>query len=192
MRASIDAQNQAREVLEPGEELLWAGQPIPAIAIKRSIVIFLFGLFWTVLSVFWLIIAVAPLLHTRVHGAPVSGIQVAFVFFGAPFMIVGLVFLSSPYWAYRAACETLYAITNKRIIVTRVSKAKKVRSHEPQTLQRINHREKADGVGDLLFHIESDDSTERSPDKPAFGFYGIADVREVENIIRKAFPEIAR
>src|SRR5579883_1999458 len=155
MLSSLDAQREASQELEPDETLIWAGKPDPARAAwsAGTPLLFFCGLVLTSFSLLWSLAVAQSFLHPSKKGGP-SGIEIAFPFFGVPLILVGRGFLSAPYWAYRLASKTIYAITSKRLLVITDLHTRKVRSLSPDTISSINLRERSGGEGDLVFHLD--------------------------------------
>ncbi|HEX5322572.1 MAG TPA: hypothetical protein VFW40_02220 [Capsulimonadaceae bacterium] len=196
MLNSSDAENVANRELQPGETLVWVGKPIPSRVAWSggTIPIFLFGLLWTAFFVFWTGTAFSWAVSPSRTTAPPTALEIAFPFFGIPFLLVGLAMLSMPFWAYRTAGQTVYAVTDKRLLIITRLRTLNVQSISPEILIGIDCRERPDGSGDLIF--TSNQVTAVTPasnrrNLPPEGFYGVPNVREVEGSVRTTFPKFA-
>lgn len=160
--------------LQPGEVVMWAGQPDPKRMMLTGFALWLFFIPWTAFSVFWM--------------AGAAGFQVPdfsqpfglFPLFGLPFLLIGMGGLASPFWMHTRARHMVYVITSKRALAMTGSRATTVESWMPAQLGNITRTERQDGSGDLIFAMETwrdSDGDRRTRPK---GFLGIQDVRMVE------------
>ena len=94
--------------LDPDEEILWTGQPLPGLSFKPSdILLSGFGLFFFSFAVFWTFMA---------SGAGAAGGIIGYVFplFGIPFIMVGGYLLFGRFfWEAYVRSKTRYALTNR-------------------------------------------------------------------------------
>ena len=176
LRRAIDAE------LDAGERIVWLRQPVPWLLWRGTLAVLIFGVPWTAFAVFWTLGAAGLVGST----ARATGWW-AYIFplWGLPFIFIGLVMLSAPYWAARAAKRTIYAITDRRAIIW-IPKAwgeKEVQSFEPRRLLSITRKERTNGSGDLIFeqfretHGSSTTTIRR-------GFMALRDVRDAEEVLR--------
>lgn len=186
---------RVRSELAHGEQLLWVGQPRPSRFARMTIPIVLFGIPWTGFAIFWTTMASWGL-WGNAGGAQNVGpgflFSICFPLFGLPFILIGLGMLSSPFWARRRAKRTCYAVTNRRAILLAAGafRGVEVRSYRPADLTKMFRRENADGSGDIVFEeitqvrsTRDSSSTTRTQER---GFLGIENVREIEELLRKA------
>jgi hypothetical protein len=187
---------RVRSELDSGEQLLWVGQPRPSRFARSAIPLVLFGIPWTAFALFWM--AGASGIWFAGFGGQKNrppGVGVffgCFPLFGLPFVLIGLGMLSSPYWLQRKAKRTCYALTDRRAIVWEAGSfgSLEVRSYGPAELSKIRRTEYADGSGDLVFEdvITIGPGSGRYPatTRQRHGFMGIDQVRQVEELLRKA------
>ncbi len=204
----IDAQKRIDGELSPGETLLWAGQPSPGRMARQGIVPMLFGIPFTAFALFWTAMAggIGLLFGGAVRSAGSNGAFAApfllFPLFGLLFVFVGFGLLLSPLWLYLGAGRTLYAVTSKRVIVWngRVFGGVTVRSLSPVQLGDRVRTEAGSGSGDLIFPRAATVSTYQDTDNSdgfgysrtrtrvtQFGFFGIPNVKSVDDLMRQAF-----
>lgn len=127
-----------QEDLNPGETLLWTGAP-PTGVIFRASDIFLipFSLIWCSFAVFWVFMA-----------ARGGGI---FALFGVPFVLVGFMLVFGRFIVdARQRANTVYGLTQHRIIIKSGILSKSVQSINIKTLSNIELTEKNDGTGTIL------------------------------------------
>jgi hypothetical protein len=187
-----DLDQRIHSELQANERLVWAGQPRPGRFMRSTIPLVLFGIPWTAFAIFW-IAAASGIMFGGFGGGPdgFGGLFACFPLFGIPFVLVGVGMLTSPFWMYRRAQRTCYALTDQRAIVWAAGwfGGIEVRSFNPAALGRMTRRDHADGSGDLIF--EEVVSMTRNSDgymqsyRTERGFLGIENVREVENLVRR-------
>ncbi len=185
---------RVRSELDQGEQLLWVGQPQPRRFARATIPIVLFGIPWTAFAIFWT--AMASGLARGGGPVPNAGpgalFSICFPLWGVPFILIGLGMLSSPFWAGRKAKRTCYALTDRRAILFEAGTfgSVVVRSYRPSGLTKMFRRENADGSGDLVFEeitqVRSTNNGGRTTSTQTRGFLGIDNVREIEELLRKA------
>jgi hypothetical protein len=192
-RLPDELDERVRSELKDGEQLLWVGQPRPGRFVRQALPVVLFGIPWTAFALFWT--GMATWMVWGNAGAPAGpGIlfRACFPLMGIPFILVGLGMLSSPFWARRKAKRTCYALTDRRAVLFEAGafKSVEVRSYHPAALTKMFRRENADGSGDLVFEeITQWRRTNRGgriTNIQAHGFLGIDNVREIEELVRKA------
>jgi hypothetical protein len=175
--------------VEPGEQILWVGQPNPARMAVKSIGGFLFGIVWTGFTVTFLMFWMGDRGSSKWPGGIWGFEGLAFSLLMAPFLIIGLAMLASPLYSYLQGLRTFYAVTNKRILIVETGKSRKVQSYGQGDIGNLERTERPDGSGDLAFakqHYKDSDGDQRTRD---IKFVGIAQVRSVENIIREVFKK---
>ncbi len=172
--ADLDA--IARAELTPGETVEWAAQPSAHRALWTGFAVWLFAVPWTAFAVFWMGTASLTV-------SDWLSWQVAFPLFGVPFVAIGLAMLSTPWWAWRGARRTLYAVTDRRAVLFEASGFRDiaVRSVPPGALRNVRRTERPDGSGSLvLAHDAADgDGTPRPVQ-----FAHVPDVRAAEAAVQ--------
>ncbi len=156
------------------ETVLWVVQPSAKHSALSALPIVFFGVPWSLITVFWMAATV------RSGGA--------FALFGVPFVFIGLAMLLSPLLAAWDARQTVYVITNRRILFVTVNgKTTTVKNYVPENESDLERTERASGSGDLVFlrrptrDSDGDRTTER------VSLTGIPDVRRVELLLRDTF-----
>lgn len=163
--------------LAPGERLVWADRPAPS-ARRRRWLVPLFALALAGVAAFWTLQAgeagsVAP--------------------FGLVFVAIGVLIAVRSF--RRRARQTVYAVTDRRLLIIRDGRSRRVRSFQPADIASLERRERPDGSGDVIFGQETvirDDLRLRRDGPPShrvrrneIGFFGVADVQRVEQAIRE-------
>src|SRR5262249_45320795 len=95
---------------------------------------------------------------------------------------------TAPIWAYQKALRTVYAITDKRLLIIINGRSQTVQSYDEHNIRDIQRREFADGSGDVVFARQTRNSTNNNGSTTYsvtnVGFFGVRDVRAVEKLIR--------
>ena len=172
-----------RRELLPGERLLWSGRPDPS-RLRAAFAIWFFAVPWTAFALFWEAMALLPWLgstHTP------SGIQwsfgIIFPLFGLPFIGIGLKMLSMPFTIRRKAAQTIFGLTDRRIVRVTASKKRESASVLFAQMGPIDVTADADGYGSLRIQTgtrldcDGDKVTER------FDVMGVPDVARLEGLL---------
>jgi hypothetical protein len=179
--------NRVQGELDQDEQLLWIGQPQPGRMARKAIPLMIFGIPFTAFALFWMTMA-SGILFVGGNADFGPGIfLLCFPLFGIPFVVVGLGLLTAPFWAYRNAGRTCYAVTSKRVILWEAGwfGSITVRSYLPPELTKIFRREHSDGTGDLIFEEYYTYGRRGRSHLNHRGFLAIERVREIEELIRK-------
>jgi len=177
MNIDFEAQQTAQAQLEAGERLLWYGRPDPKRQLRGSLIVMLFGIPWTAFALFWTGAASGLIWSDEEFGW-----YSLFGLFGVPFVLVGLGMLTSPYWIYRNAQRTVYALSNRRAMIISGTPARKIQSFAGPDIDLIERTERANGKGDVMFAtITTNKNIQR------IGFTGINDARRVEQLLLDNF-----
>lgn len=169
--------------LEQDEVKVWVGQPIPGRAARRTWGAVAFGIPWTAFALFWTAGAAGFTWPPASGGGGWSGFSL-FPLFGLPFILVGCVMLSSPYWARRNARRTAYVLTDRRAIVFAGGRSTAVKSFRADQLREVSRTQRADGSGDVVFtkkvRVDSDGDKQATD----VGFLDVRDVKYVETLVK--------
>src|SRR5260370_25733520 len=65
--------------------------------------------------------------------------------FGLLFLVIGLISLLRPLWVYRVELDTVYAVTNQRVMIISGDGIRPVRSL--RDIRAVEHHERRDGPG---------------------------------------------
>ena len=183
--------SRVQSELRRDEQLIWMAQPRPALLARQTLGIVIFGALWTTVTLF-VLIGLTLESSSFVHGS--GNRAVGWLIMGF-FLVVGLGMLSSPYWLWRMAKQTCYALTNRRAIIWegRAFGSVAVRSFDPRDLTRL-YRVEYRGGGDLIFDeaytIHQNSEGDRSTATKQLGFLGIEEVQAVEELLRRTLLKI--
>lgn len=190
---------RVREELRDGERLLWVGQPDPRRMGRAGWGAVLFAIPWTAFALLWTGLAAAGLWFgaglNPGQGAP-AVFRVCFPLWGIPFILVGIVMLTSPLRLRRAARRTCYALTDQRAIIRQAQPfgGVEVRSYGPDQLTKLVRTEYPDGTGDLVFEeelpVRNTNRQARPMNITRYGFLAIENPRRIEELVRRVLlPE---
>lgn len=135
----IDPRSEIVDQIEGDERLLWADKPARGIKFKTSdIFLTIFSIFWLGFSIFWTYMAMDA--------------SILFALFGTPFLLIGVYLLIGRYFFDAISRKnTVYALTNKRIIQKSGIFTKSYKSVFLENLPSFSYTKKADGSGDISF-----------------------------------------
>jgi hypothetical protein len=180
--------------LDPGEKLLWSGQPKQGVRLQAGDVIMIpFSLMWGGFAFFWEagVLGLIPLngKNGQAHPAPIF-----MAIWGIPFCLVGLYLIIGRFFGDALARrKTWYGITDKRVLVLKSLFTTNVNSIDYANLTNLNLTERKDNSGDILFGLPGPmaafgnagwPQSRRYPMAP--GFYLLPDARQVYNRIRES------
>src|SRR6267143_1952125 len=146
-----DAQLRAQSELQSGESLYWTTQAYHATsAMSKSS-----------------------------NNAFTNGFKL-FPLFGLPFLLIGLGVILAPLWAFLKGGNTVYAVTNQRVMVITGGGNRSVKSCTSADIVSVERRERPDGSGDIVITtnaITRSNNNVASPVKVAL--CGIPNVKQV-------------
>lgn len=119
--------------LEPDEKVLWVGQPDAMRDALSVTPIFLFAVPWTAISVFFLISSFT----TTKQGQSLAYLAIIAV----PFTLLGLLLLSTPFFAYFSTRKTYYVATNRNLYVFQSGKETSVERYDRLDLANLSRTE---------------------------------------------------
>lgn len=174
--------------LNPGERLLWTGQPRRGIFLRSGDVFLIpFSLVWGGFAIFWEV-------SVLVSGAPIF-----MALFGIPFVLIGLYMMVGRLLvdAYRRR-SVYYAVTDQRILIYSGVSVRELKTLDLAVLPGVQLTEKRNGSGSILF-IPSlpapmvtlmSNFASSSGQQPLLGLDGIENVRMVYNLIQDAMRRV--
>jgi hypothetical protein len=129
------------EHLDPGEHLLWSGQPRTGIRLRAQDAFLIpFSMFWCGFAIFWETSVVRT-------GAPFF-----FMLWGVPFVLFGLYFVFGRFLTdARGRARTYYGVTNERILIVSGILTRQTKSLQLRTLADVSLTQRGDGSGTITF-----------------------------------------
>ena len=141
-----EAQARLQTYIQPGERILWTGQPDPRRLFGlKDLFLVPFSLMWAGFAIFWEGLVLFGMASSS------GGPPVFFVFWGIPFVLVGQYFIWGRFLFKRwDRKRTVYAVTNQRVLVLR---GRSLQSGFLNQLPNINQSSRGDGSGSLEFGV---------------------------------------
>jgi len=175
--------------LDPGERLLWSGQPRSGIRFRgQDVFLIPFSILWGGFALFWEYMAV-----TLAPKAS-SPIGAAFPLFGLPFVAVGLYLIFGRFWVDAAGrARTFYGVTTERVLIVSGLFSQQTKSLQLRTLSDVSLTQRSDGSGTITFGpTHRMNSVFPAGAWPGTGLYAppsfdlIERAKDVYDIVRKA------
>lgn len=180
-RIESSISDQLGHELTPGEQLLWAAQPESGS--MASLVSWMVALGLVVL-VFQLEL-LADLYLFRAPGAVGPWDVVTCLFLAFVVIVCPVRLLLAPRLARRWAKRTVYAFTNKRVLIISAPHPQGNRSCDYQAIGRIRRAEFASGSGMLSFSHRIYHVNNKREEAEDIALYGIAKVHAVDRLLRE-------
>lgn len=167
----------ARSEMVEGERLIWAETSLAASARRRVLPVSLLGWLFLVLTLAWLAKAAIASFWLLVMGLP--------------FLLAALALSLLPWWWPSVTRHTIYAISDRRLLIIQNWLRRRVTSYGPEDIDVVERQERKDGSGDLVFRREEhrrlrhhhDPQGKRRVGERAIGFFGVPDVRRLEEAV---------
>lgn len=190
--------NRIEDELLDGEELLWAGRPTPFRAMGSSSLISAGVALGMLLLVQGIIFGSRSMTFSATTSMPMMGPPPAFfTLFTLIILLVFAVVLLSPLWQLLNAYKTIYAITDRRILILDGVLSQTTTTYSADDIERIERRSYGNGRGDIIFRHETRAHRYRSSAgfrrtryyTQPIGLFGIPNVKEVERLMLVTFTD---
>lgn len=169
--------------LLPGEALLWAAEPSSGMRVA-GFAIWLVAIPFTVFGLLWSALTLLPLLFGEPGRAGWLGLVAAL--FGLPFLGVGLIALRKPFALRRAANNTVFAFTDKRLIRLVHAKAREVSEVPMDSIGSVDMVEYSDGSGTLTIQaLGAPEATGTRRPIAIYQLMGVNDVARARTLLRE-------
>jgi hypothetical protein len=163
-RPSSTLNHLARRELEAGEELLWSASPIPTAHALRAKPYAIAGIGTFLLAAFWM--------WTAFGDSWIGFVPSAFL------LLIGVGLLYAPVWLMQRARRTIYAVTDRRVLLIEQGQRDRITSFVPNLLKEKERKAHADGSGDILYSAPG-------------GFYGKTKERRTVEFWLIGIPSLA-
>ena len=174
-----DAQLRAQSELQSGESLYWTGTADPRRAALSALPASIFGIPFAGFALFWITQAFhATSAMSKSTNAFAKGFSV-FPLFGLPFLLIGLGIILAPLWAFLKGGNTVYAVTNQRVMIITGTSNRSVKSLTPADIVSVDHRERPDGSGDIAITTNAIMRSNNMTSQMKVALCGIPNVKQV-------------
>ncbi len=135
-----DLEYEIKKHTDSGERVVWTGRPKQGITLKGSDAFMIpFSLMWGGFALFWEFSVIN------------SGAPFFFMLWGIPFVLIGLyLIIGRFYFDSERRKNTIYGLTEDRIIIKTGVFKKSIKSLNIRTLSDITLNEKGDGSGTIV------------------------------------------
>jgi hypothetical protein len=172
-----------RRELLPGEHLLWSASPAPH-KLRAAYAIWLFAIPWTAFSLFWEAMAFMPwYASTHTPDAMKWSFGIVFPLFGLPFIAVAFGMLWMPFKAQRKAAQTIYGLTDRRMIRVSAGKNRDSASVLYSHMGPIDVSAGSDGYGNLRIQTGTSRDSDGDRVTERFEVLGVPDVARLESLL---------
>src|SRR5713226_2827804 len=141
-----DAQVRAQSELQSGESLYWTGTADPRRVALSALPASIFGIPFAGFALFWITQAyhATSAMSKSSNNAFTNGFKL-FPIFGLPFLLVGLGIILAPLWAFLRGGNTVYAVTNQRVMIITGGGNRSVKSLTPADIVSVGALAMLDG-----------------------------------------------
>lgn len=171
-----------RNELQLGERVLWKGRKLRRFDFA-ALAVFFFAIPWTAFAIFWTMMAASGIGEGGFEGS--GWIAYAFPAFGLPFIAVGLLMMAGPFVRYFTANNTLFAVTDRRLVEITLGRRITVKSTEGDRLGDITRSEGRDGSGKLTIEVPPKGGSGRKRSERILQLGEVMEIREAEQRIRE-------
>ncbi len=140
-----EAEQAVQRELDPGERLLWAGNPQKGILFRKfDFALIPFSIFWTGFAIVWEIIVIR------------TGGTILMIIWGIPFVLAGLMMLFGRFIVDAKIRETsYYGVTDRRVIIITGLFKRKIQSSKLSLLRGLTLTEAKNRKGTISFSAEN-------------------------------------
>ena len=179
-----EAQFIVQSELQPGESLQWTGTADAGRSALSALPAAVFGIPFAGFALFWITMAYRGSHAISKSSSSIGGAFSFFPLFGLPFLLIGLGIVFAPLLVYRKALNTVYGITDKRVLVITGGRTRTVRSCTPADILSVDHRERAGGTGDVIIRTNAIvPYGNNSLSQMTVGLLGVNNVKEVARLV---------
>ncbi len=141
MRSRFEVEQALRRELDPGERLLWSGQPVQGLRLQAGDLFLVpFSLMWGGFAIVWEWLAIR------------SGAPWFFKLWGIPFVLIGLHLMVGRFFAdARLRGRTLYGLTDRRVLIVRTGRRPALQGLHLEVLPEVSLQEGRGGIGTVSF-----------------------------------------
>jgi hypothetical protein len=177
-RAGDDPRDIARRALQAGEHLVWAGRPGPAAQpawrLDRTSLLIAAAPFFAAVFLLW-------------QAVDRAGSLAALLFLAAGIVMlcIALSPLAALWRAVRRVQRTVYAVTDRRLLVLPGGSGRALRAFPPEDLDDPEVRERGDGRGDVVFATVPEIRQTRQGRQTRLAEAAFTDIADVQRVARE-------
>lgn len=168
----------------------WYGRPNPSQAFWRTTPIWLFAIPWTVFSGYMMLGLAAAMIFAKVPPNAAGKIDAFIpvmgwigVLFMVPFVVIGLAMMISPFWVWSVSRNTVYAVTDRRVLTIATGRTTKITAIDLRSIQMTERSERVDGSGTLKLVIGHGRDSDGDAVEKKHDLFAIPEVRNVAALI---------
>ena len=167
--------------LRRGERMLWSGKQLRRFN-YAALGIYLFAVPWTAFALFWIYMAGWGIGGSESNDAGIIGW--IFPMFGLPFVAVGLGMMAGPFVLYYSSGNTIYAVTDQRMLSIYVGRKLRSESVEAERIGGMSRSVARDGSGTLTVKLKGSEPSGKQRGKARFKIGEVEHVRLAEEAVR--------
>lgn len=168
--------------LTAGEHILWSGQPAPK-RMLSGFALWGFAVPWTAFALFWEALALMPWFAAKTPTWAQWSFGIAMPLFGLPFIAIGAWMLWQPIRAMRKARDTLYVLTDRRLIRLVAGRRTEQTSIFLDRIGPIEKSEGRDGWGSVKVQTHSRVDSDGDRITERFEMTAVPDVARLHRLI---------
>lgn len=139
----------------------------------------------------WVLISLAMLLIPLRLDVPIfEQFEILDLAILVPFVILGVMGLTTPYWLRRSARLTVYAVTNCRALVIKDGMLGEVKSYWPLDIPTVGLTLYRDGIGDVVLWFEEYCDQDGERNTRTEGFFDIDGAQQVARLVEKLVESV--
>lgn len=185
--------------LDEDEQLLWSGRPIPkkqSNAVRSRNPLLIVGLVYSLVGIVMLILGFIFALALHGESGTIPATIVSSI--GGFFLLLSFIFFITSSFTGISPKNQSYVITDQRVMVIQSGRTMRVTSYSLDNIKQLTRVENGDGSGTLFLTPQttfygaysSNSYNSQMGSQAAQGrFMNVANVREVESILRRAMRQ---
>lgn len=168
-----------RDALQPGEQIVWLGQPHPRLTFRLGMTVWWFFVPWLTFASFIVYFVIAPKVHAF------SDLAQSSVLGPLILPLVGMAGMSIPFWVRRTYRNTVYVITGARALIVEGGSRIKIESFSPAELTTMDKQADDNDDGDLVFRVDRHKDSDGDEQIREVGFMMIEDATHVHHLLTR-------
>lgn len=192
----VDLRKRVTAEIAPGERVLYAATPSRRAGLLPALGVFLFGVGWSSIAFTFFFVSIAMAVGLGPAGVispePLSWMAIAFALFSLPFVAVGLVCLSAPFYIVHRNGHLAHVISDRRVLNVYSGRYSGAESYALDRIMSLTRTDWKNGRGTLSIGYGFDKDSDGDARALSVDFGGVADVRRAESALRSVAPGMQR